>query len=103
MRKTWIAVVVLALAASLAASAAPPINAPAAEEPGVDGLFVVTEHEVCADDPAVADEIALLFQPTIWHCPFNAPHCRRHDDCDAYCGDPRFGHCFSNGCCGCSG
>jgi hypothetical protein len=106
MRKILLPALVIALALSFTASAAAPgAAATAPPEPDVDGLFVLTltEPELCSEDAAAADEIARLFQPVVWHCPFGAPHCRRHDNCDAYCGDPRFGHCFSNGCCGCSG
>lgn len=37
-----------------------------------------------------------------WGCPFGAPSCYYDDQCDAYCGDPRFGVC-SAFCCVCSG
>lgn len=54
---------------------------------------------------AVGDGAPLFLAPPPpdFPCPFGAPRCRKHDDCDAYCGDPRFGWCFSDGCCGCSG
>lgn len=104
MRKTVLSALILSLTFALAATAAAPgVADTVALQPDVDGLVPLTEQpQACTDDPAV-DEIERLFQPVVFHCPFGAPHCRRDNDCDAYCGDPRFGHCFSDGCCGCSG
>lgn len=64
------------------------------------------EVEALAETPACEGSVVpipVLELGAAWHCPYNAPHCFNDDHCDAYCGDPRFGYCFSNGCCGCSG
>lgn len=53
-------------------------------------------------DPGEEGALELAVIPPPW-CPYGAPRCFNDDNCDAYCGDPRFGYCFSNGCCGCSG
>jgi len=58
---------------------------------------------LAGDCSADAADAFVLDGTAAW-CPFGAPTCSQHDDCDAYCGDPRFGWCFkSSGCCGCSG
>lgn len=112
MRKPLYVTASIALFCALAASAAAP-SAPVvipAEPDGVDGLLPVAAPEVCPQppsQPAASDETAPLFlapPPPEWSCPFGAPRCSKDDDCDAYCGDPRFGLCSDfTGCCTCTG
>lgn len=118
MRKTVssasLLVLVLALAATAAAPGdaeialqAAPETAPEVAPPG--GEIVVPEAPQACEESAApaAGGGAPLFlapiPPPDWPCPFGAPRCSNHDHCDAYCGDPRFGWCFADGCCGCSG
>jgi len=75
------------------------VPAPAAD---VQAVEVETAVETPACEGSVLP-IPVLQLDAAWHCPYGAPHCWNDDQCDAYCGDPRFGYCFSNGCCGCSG
>lgn len=99
------------LAASAFAGAAladEPPAAAAAEVPPVvtlADLFADTAEPALASDPAAeaVDLAGDIIPPPTW-CPYGAPTCKKHDDCDAYCGDPRFGWCFfDTHCCGCSG
>jgi hypothetical protein len=111
------AVAVLATFALVAAAPAgeppPPAATDAAVAPDaapvpvtLDDLFAATaEPAVAGDATEDAAELAggIIPPPKPW-CPYGAPSCNDHDDCDAYCGDPRFGWCFfDTGCCGCSG
>jgi len=63
-----------------------------------------TTPTIDAEQCAATDAGQGLFDTSAaGHCPFGAPRCFKDDHCDSYCGDPRFGVCFSNNCCGCSG
>jgi len=84
------------LAAAPAAAADEP--AAPAEVPALDG--VPLEEAVCLAPEAGGTPEALEMG---WDCPFNAPFCTEDDDCDDYCGDPRFGACVFPGCCSCYG
>lgn len=87
------------LAAPVHAQEAEAIPAPAADVEAVQ-IDQAVEIPACAGTLAAAPVLEL---GAAWHCPYGAPHCFKDDHCDSYCGDPRFGYCFSNGCCGCSG
>lgn len=114
MRKTVILFSLLALFA-LPALADQPVSAEATPEAVLDQTVETAELPLFLDaanaaTPALAGdcaagaaEVSIFEGAASWHCPFGAPRCFKDDHCDAYCGDPRFGYCFSNGCCGCSG
>lgn len=120
MRKTVVSASLLALSLvlALAATAAAPGDAGVAPQAAPEvapevalpaGEIVLPEAPpTCGENASrpAADGAPLFLAPIPppdWPCPFGAPRCRKHDDCDAYCGDPRFGWCFDDGCCGCSG
>jgi len=59
-------------------------------------------------ETCVASPEAAAVPPPPSYCPYGAPSCTEHDDCDAYCGSPEFGYCdklgyFPTGCCQCLG
>jgi len=84
-----------AMAADEPAAATPaPALSPAGDTP------VPVEASCPSLDPATA--LGLAVEAASW-CPFGAPRCFKDDNCDTYCGDPRFGVCLSNNCCACSG
>lgn len=90
---------------ALAASADAPVAVSPADAPQVE---ITAQETVPTVDVEGACESPLLDAQPASSCPFGAPTCRRHDDCDAYCGDPRFGYCsqqghFPTGCCTCTG
>lgn len=70
-----------------------PALTPAGETP------VPVEPSCSSLDPAAALGLAIDEASS---CPFGAPRCFKDDNCDSYCGDPRFGVCL-NHCCACSG
>lgn len=110
--KRWLPLVLV-----LAAVVAFPATAEQGSETASAIAAPTAQPTVQSDDVLFGDQVSLETVLTedctqqsldtaaiIWPgCPYGAPQCKKHDDCDAYCGDPRFGWCFSNGCCGCSG
>lgn len=71
-----------------------------AEAPAVDAA-PLAEDAICpAPDANLAPVVPI---DMAWDCPYNAPFCSYDDQCDAYCGDPRFGACVAPGCCSCYG
>lgn len=97
------AIALLALATFPAtADEAPQATLTADAEVTLDSLFQGEAEDAVVGNCVEEAVDAQIIPPPGW-CPYGAPTCRQHDDCDAYCGDPRFGYCFSNGCCGCSG
>lgn len=112
MRKTVLLLSLLALFALPALAEQPATTevapdgvttAEVAAAPAEAPLFDEQAQPAISTDCADAEDVFVLDGSTSWHCPFGAPRCFEDDHCDAYCGDPRFGFCFSNGCCGCTG
>lgn len=123
MRKTLLLAVVLLLTVAslpaLAEQAVEPATPDLAVEAAATDTATATETaaaEAIAAEPMFVDEAeqALTLDvtesavesakiPPPW-CPFGAPSCWNDDQCDNYCGDPRFGYCFQDThCCGCTG
>jgi len=117
MRKTVSLFSLFALFA-LPALADGPVTAEVTTGAVLDQAVAAVELPLFLDDaasatPAIGGDCAAgvedalflaIAPPPPWPCPYGAPHCTQHDDCDKYCGDPQFGWCFfSTGCCGCSG
>ena len=114
MRKTLL----LAIALLLAVASLPALAEQALEPAAPDLAAETTAAETVAPEaqPLFVDEgePALTLDvtesavesakiPPPW-CPFGAPSCWKDDQCDSYCGDPRFGYCFKDThCCGCTG
>lgn len=107
------AIAALAVFAALPAAAGTPVDAEAAlEVPAAD--LPTAEQQPLLTEPVAAppgqgesctleaQEMGGIIPPPDW-CPYGAPRCFEDDHCDAYCGDPRFGACLSNNCCGCYG
>jgi len=107
MNKTALSVLAVIL---LIAGSVVPVMAQQTQEaqvvpaPAADVQAVEVESAVAT--PAYEGSLApipVLELGAAWSCPYGAPFCSQHDDCDAYCGDPRFGYCSWNGCCSCTG
>lgn len=71
-----------------------------AEAPAVDAAQEAEDAVCPAPDANVAPVVPI---DMAWDCPYDAPFCSYDDQCDDYCGDPRFGACVFPGCCSCYG
>lgn len=109
MRQTLLVLALLLCVSPFAAAEAP--EAPTAVTAQPTETQVTLEDLLApvpaADPGAACDTPALLDATAVW-CPFGAPECQEHDDCDDYCGHPDFGNCerqgfFPFGCCVCLG
>ncbi|MGD2114281.1 MAG: hypothetical protein PVG07_04455 [Acidobacteriota bacterium] len=105
MKKTSLTVLALFTVAVLFALPAQAEDAQTVPAPAVDAQ--VRQVDTVPAGPGSCDEalvpVPVLEVGSAWDCPFGAPFCSEHDDCDDYCGDPRFGYCEWNGCCSCLG